>query len=487
MATILKDSIGELRVHNHLCLIYDTPEEQFNAVLPFVRLGLQAGQRCVYVADENTADEVSARLQEAGVDVAAQTRRQALRIITKRDAYLRSGYFDPALMIELLRENVDSAKRDGFTGLRVTGEMTWMLGGAPGGDRLIEYEAKLNYFFPRHDALAICQYNRRRFPPELIKEVILTHPQVIHGGTVAHNFYYIPPDQYLSPEQPSMEVQRLLDNIVMTEREGQERRRAEDALAASEAKFRALAEQSPLGVFIVREETFVYANPKLAAILNTTVSQLQGRRLLDFVAPEHQDLVRGRMRACLSGSLVPGAYAFRGLRAGGEKLFLEAFDCRTTLEGGPALLGTILDTTQHKQALNALEGACGQVRRALDNLDDVLFSFDARARRFLELSAGCERLTGLSRDALARDPEAWRDLIHPEDRVLLAPAFEALRREEPVSLTLRLLRPDGRTRRVELRAKPALDASGALLRVDGLLCDREGAGVAPTDRRRPLR
>lgn len=273
----------------------------------------------------------------------------------------------------------------------------------------------------------------------------------------------------------------------MTEREGQERRRAEDALAASEAKFRAMAEQSPVGVFIAREERFIYANPKLAVILNTTVPQLQGRRLLDFVAPEHQDLVRGRMRACLSGSLAPGAYAFRGLRAGGEKLFLEAFDCRMTLEGEPALLGTILDTTQHKQALNALEGACGRVRRALDNLDDVLFSYDARERRFLELSAGCERLTGLSREAFSRDPEAWRDLIHPEDRALLAPAFDALRREEPVLLTLRLLRPDGRSRRVELRAKPALDASGALLRVDGLLCDREGAGAAPADRRRPLR
>ena len=147
--------------------------------MPFVRHGLAAGQRCVYIADNDTVDSVGAALRSAGVDVDAESARGALQILTKRETYLRDGRFDPDRMIADLAEASAAAKADGFSALRVTGEMTWVLGGAPGTERLFEYEAKLNNFFPDHDALAICQYDRSRFEPDVIVNVIRTHPAVI--------------------------------------------------------------------------------------------------------------------------------------------------------------------------------------------------------------------------------------------------------------------------------------------------------------------
>lgn len=233
----LLKAVEGLGFHDHLCLIYETQEEQFAAVVPFMRVGLERGEKCVYVADENTSDEVLEQMEKGGVDVARALETGAFRVLTKKDAYLKQGFFDPDWMINFLKETTDAAKAEGYAGLRVTGEMTWMLGGDQGSDRLIEYEAKLNYFFPENDALAICQYNIGRFSPEIIMDVIRTHPLVIYRGQVCRNLYYISPEEMLLPNQGYLEISRLLYNILERERLEELNSQSENALCKMEQEF----------------------------------------------------------------------------------------------------------------------------------------------------------------------------------------------------------------------------------------------------------
>jgi hypothetical protein len=68
-----------LSVHDHVCLIYESQEEQFAAVVPFMQHGLAAGQACMYIADDNTAGAVGAALRSDGIDTDAESARGALR------------------------------------------------------------------------------------------------------------------------------------------------------------------------------------------------------------------------------------------------------------------------------------------------------------------------------------------------------------------------------------------------------------------------
>ncbi|MFA6365511.1 MAG: PAS domain S-box protein [Candidatus Paceibacterota bacterium] len=209
------NAIEKISVHDHLCLIYNNKKEQFAAVIPFIRIGLERGEKCVYIADDNTAKEVIDALRLGGIDVDVALKKGSLSVISKKNAYLKNGYFDPDEMIAFLKESTDAAKKEGYTALRATGEMTWMLGNEKGNERLLEYEAKLNRFFPKNDALAICQYNRKRFSEEILLGVIQTHPRVVVGSTVCRNFYYIPVEEFLKvgggiPEK----VDRLLKNLL---------------------------------------------------------------------------------------------------------------------------------------------------------------------------------------------------------------------------------------------------------------------------------
>ncbi len=226
----LLEALERLEPHDHLCLLYENQTEQFAAAIPFLRIGLERGEKCVYIADDNSVATVmeAMRAHRIGVDAALES--GSLTLATKRDAYLKPGHFDPSWMINFLRETTEAALAAGFTALRATGEMTWALGGDPGAERLMEYESRLNYFFAEVPCLAICQYNRRRFSPAVILDMIRTHPLVVSGGAVCRNFYYVPPDEFLTPNQIGREVERLLTNIQDRERVEDELRRARDEL-----------------------------------------------------------------------------------------------------------------------------------------------------------------------------------------------------------------------------------------------------------------
>jgi signal transduction histidine kinase len=209
----LSEQIKNQKIGDHICLVYESREEQMAAIVPFISQGIERNEACVYIVDDRATSDVKDALSRSGLDVDDLIRSGALTFATKRDSYLRSGIFDPKLMIEFCRESVEAAVAQGFTGYRITGEMTWALGNECGCDRLMEYETLLNEFFPTSKALALCQYNRHRFSPEMIRDVLRTHPVAILGEKVCPNLYYETPDMILGKASAAKRVDHMIDNL----------------------------------------------------------------------------------------------------------------------------------------------------------------------------------------------------------------------------------------------------------------------------------
>ncbi len=195
----LEQEMARIQHGDHPCLIYESTSEQMAAITALLSRGLARGDRCVYVIDDRTAEEVSQALKAGGLDVELEVARGALLILTKHEVYLRSGRFGPEAVAGLLRQFVQDALRAGFSGTTATVEMTWPLESEPGGDGLIEYEALLNKEIPDGRAVVVCQYNLHRFPPEILRDVLRTHPVAILGDLVCPNLYYEPPPMVLGP------------------------------------------------------------------------------------------------------------------------------------------------------------------------------------------------------------------------------------------------------------------------------------------------
>ncbi|MFC4550248.1 MULTISPECIES: MEDS domain-containing protein [Halorussus] len=200
--------------NDHLASIYTDRREQFAAAVPFIEQGLERGERCLYVADENSEEAVLAAMRNRGVDVDAAIDSGQLSIHTKADTYLRTGDFDRGAMVEFWEDTLRRAKdEEGYAGVRAAAEMTWALDGDASLDELTEYEAILNTVYSGEDYAVLCQYNRERFPPEVVRDVVRTHPHLIADSTVYHNVYYTPPEEYFGPDDAAREVDRMMGTL----------------------------------------------------------------------------------------------------------------------------------------------------------------------------------------------------------------------------------------------------------------------------------
>lgn len=88
-----------------------------------------------------------------------------------------------------------AGRRLGLT--RFWANMEWSLEDFPGVDGIVEYESRLNEVTSRFDDVVVCTYDLNRFSATVVMDILRTHPQVIVGGILQENPFYVPPQEFL--------------------------------------------------------------------------------------------------------------------------------------------------------------------------------------------------------------------------------------------------------------------------------------------------
>ncbi len=211
--TPLQTALEQMAPHDHLSFIYESSEDHYAVPIPFIRTGLDRGEKCIYIADDGTEAAVRDAMHAQGIDVERAIATDSLVLETKDGAFLKNGAFDAERMPTFWREATAEAMKQGFSALRATGETEWLLCGAPGLERWMEYESRLTQVLAGLNSFALCQYNRQVLPPELVLDVIRTHPTVIYRGLVCRNMYHVPADEFLGTNLTAREAERMLATI----------------------------------------------------------------------------------------------------------------------------------------------------------------------------------------------------------------------------------------------------------------------------------
>ena len=158
-------------------------------------------------------------------------------------------------------------------------------------------------------------------------------------------------------------------------------------------------------------------------------------------------------------------------RKNGEVFPAEVCLTALTLNGRPALLGTVRDITERKLAEASLRSSEEQFRQLADNIHEVFFVVEPEPLRMAYLSPAYEEIWGRPRQEAYDRPAAWIESVHPEDREDVGGFFARCMQGIKSEMTYRILRPDGSVRWIHACSFPVHDEKGKFIRVVGIAED----------------
>ena len=164
-------------------------------------------------------------------------------------------------------------------------------------------------------------------------------------------------------------------------------------LQQSEMKFRTLVEQSLVGVYVIQDGRFVYANPRMAEIYGYSVEEFTSPSLTvkETITDEDWPTVEAQIHRRLNGEIASAHYTLRARRKDGFLINVEVMGSLGKYNGKPAILGTTMDITDRKLAESKLAEASNLLETLMDNSPDYIY-FKDRACRFVRVSKAFENL-----------------------------------------------------------------------------------------------
>jgi hypothetical protein len=181
-------SVDALAEGDHACLTFSDPDERLDIVAAFVRDGLVRSTKVLCLTESVPPDRLATELVDRGVPAPETLPPDQLVISSSEETWLAGGANGAADMIKTLERHIDDARRQGFTGLRITADMCWVNRPAAAADQLPAFESAVGALFHDGRLAAICQYDR-----EIFDAVTLALATSVHSHTVAATVYYEDP------------------------------------------------------------------------------------------------------------------------------------------------------------------------------------------------------------------------------------------------------------------------------------------------------
>jgi len=184
----------ELQPGEHLCALHAGVQQRDDILLPFLRTGLAAGDKCICIIDGTEPAEIVSALGPLAAE-STPTGVKRLDVMRAADVNLRSGKFSAGETIAAWKAAVSEVMYQGqFCCIRAV--ETWSHRYVvPDTRELLHLESEMRHFLPLYPQVMLCLYDIERFGGELISSVIKLHPKVIVGSTIVENPFYLAQDE----------------------------------------------------------------------------------------------------------------------------------------------------------------------------------------------------------------------------------------------------------------------------------------------------
>ncbi|MCC6612335.1 MAG: PAS domain S-box protein [Anaerolineae bacterium] len=244
-----------------------------------------------------------------------------------------------------------------------------------------------------------------------------------------------------------------------------DRKRAEQALRESEARYASLVNRAHDGVLVVQDMRMIFLNKAAADLIGGTVEDLQGQPYANFVAPEFRDTVLGYIDARMHGQAAPALYETKLRRVDGTIFDAEISAALVMQDGRPASMGLLRDISERKRAQQALRESEARFRALFEQLPLGAYLIGGRSEsepysRVIDCNNAAAEMNGFTREELIgiraidllADTSQFEGMEHGH-------VWQKIRDQGSITLDVEYLRKGGST-------YPA-QATASILRIQG--------------------
>ncbi len=171
--------------------------------------------------------------------------------------------------------------------------------------------------------------------------------------------------------------------IIGVTRDIAERKQAEEALRASEEKYRQVVERANDIITIIQDTLIQYVNPQSLEILGYSPQEVTGTALNNYVHPDELQKAVDRYRRRMAGQAVPQIYETALVHKNGRRVEVEVSGGLINYQGKAADMVIIRDITERKRTEEALAEERNLLRTLIDNLPDFIYVKDTESRLVL--------------------------------------------------------------------------------------------------------
>jgi PAS domain S-box-containing protein len=253
---------------------------------------------------------------------------------------------------------------------------------------------------------------------------------------------------------------------------------AEQALAASERKFRGIFEQSGVGIVTVANDgTYLEANEAYTKITGYTSEELRSLSVPEITHEADRETTAAQLKSLISGETELLELDKRYTKKDGTVVWAHVAAKPVRNDAGETdhLIAAVQDITGRRQAEEALRASEERANLAIEGTSDGIWDWQVDSDEVF-YSSRFEELLGLAPGSLPSNFGAWRDLFHPDesDRIMQR-LNEHLEARDHYADEIRIRHHTGDYRWYRIRGSVTGNGDGRPTRMSGSLTDIDSA------------